>query len=140
METGHRIEDGRWRRLRDDIPSWVDGRLLEWVKWTRTNGNTLGWPPRTLLARIIEEGWHGASQPGQRPTDEIPADVMEVDQIVARMMPRLRRVLKAYYLSGLPVSVKARALRLSEKTFRVRLEAARFYVLAALEHRGFKVP
>ncbi len=132
---GTEADECRWHRRRDGVPSHIDARILQWVQWTRGPVVAIGWPPRTILARVIEEGFHGASQVGDRPTPEMPADVLEVDRIVAKMHPRLARALRAVYLSGLPMEVKARQMRLSVSTLRNRVESARWYIAAALTHK-----
>lgn len=126
----------RWHRRRDGVPDEIDARILQWVQWTRGAVTPNGWPARTVLARVIEEGAHGSSQSGNRPEPEMPANVLEVDRIVARMHPRLRRALRAVYLSALPVEIKAKQMHLSVSTLRNRVESARWYIAAAIEHRN----
>jgi hypothetical protein len=42
----------------------ADAALEHWAAWAKSALSSIGWPPRTLLARIIECGVLGAAQRG----------------------------------------------------------------------------
>jgi hypothetical protein len=93
--------------------AYADSRLDAWASWVRSSQNA--WPPRTLLARIIEEGASGASQ--GTPNSNMPHHVLQTDRAVAQIEDRLRRTVKVYYLTHASSEIKAAALHVSRATF-----------------------
>lgn len=104
-------------------------RLEAWARWSRekTPG---GWPDRTILGRLIEEG-PGAGHSSTAPT-EIPAAIAEIDRAVAHLTGDDRRVIREYYLRWEPREVLARRLRLTPKRLDGILNRARWRIVGFL--------
>jgi hypothetical protein len=108
--------------------AYADARLDAWASWVRGSQNS--WPPRTLLARIIDEGASGASQ--GTPVDNMPLQILQTDRAVARIEDRLRRTVKVYYLTHSSSEIKAAALHVSRATFWRLVERAQVAVQVQL--------
>src|SRR6185312_11737607 len=105
--------DARRLNHMDSQTKLVHARLEEWGKWTRES--LRGWPPRTLLARLIEEG-PGAAQEG-RPPVSLPPQVAVTDRAVAHLGAIDRRVIETYYLRWEPMEVMARRTGMRVRQF-----------------------
>ena len=108
--------------------AYADQRLAAWATWVR--GNETAWPPRTLLARIIEEG-AGAAHGGAVQT--MPEVIGETDRAVAKIPRDLRLVIKVYYLTHAASEVKAARCRISRATFWRRVERGQIAVFDQLD-------
>ena len=101
------------------------------AQWARS-GTLRAWPASTVLARLIEQGPHGAQCSSPPPT-EMPAYIVQVDYVVARLVRPDRRVIRKYYLEWAPPEVMAKALRMERNAFQLAVRRARWHVLIALE-------
>lgn len=116
--------------MSDDVKR-VHGRLTEWARWARDRPVT-GWPERTLLARLVEDGITGASQSGPPPvgaSDEVAA----TDAAVRALGEIDRKVIENYYLRWEPTESLARRCRMREREFANVLRRARWRVLGFME-------
>jgi len=104
-------------------------RLEAWAKWSRERIST-GWPERTILGRLIEEG-PGASHSSGAPT-AIPDAIAEMDRAVGHLTGDDRRVIREYYLRWEPREVLARRLRLTPKRMDGILNRARWRLVGFL--------
>lgn len=104
--------------------------LEEWARWAREGAAQMGWPRATLLARVMEQGFSGAAQPG--PTPEMPEEVLRVERAVLALKDIERKVVRKHYLYWQPVEVSARHCHMSANRFRVLLHRARTQVAKAL--------
>jgi DNA-directed RNA polymerase specialized sigma24 family protein len=112
----------------------VHCRLEAWGKWSR-DCHIPAWPEATLLARVIEEGPHGAFSSGKPPI-HMPDSVAHVDAAVCRLGEVDRRVIRKYYLEWAPTEALARAVRMNVRQFKAVLHRARWRVagyLSAIE-------
>lgn len=110
----------------------VHARLERWGKWARENLH--GWPPATLLGRVIEQGLSGASQSG-RPPISMPADIADTDAAVARLGAIDKGVIVEYYTRWAPPEMiwkRCRGIR-SLSNFRAVLKRSRWRIGAFLE-------
>lgn len=110
--------------------AYADQRLDAWASWVR--GNQVAWPPRTLLARIIEEGVSGASQ-GASGVVSMPEVVAQTDRAVARIPRTLSKVIKIYYLVHAASEIKAARCHCSRRTFWRRVEQGQLAVYRELD-------
>lgn len=115
----------------------VDERLCEWGEWARRNGHAGPvWPERTLLGRMIDEGW-GAVQNKQTPTDPNPK-AEECDQAITRLNGIRKKVIKVAYLTHQRYStdIQRRKLNMSRHKWYTLLRESKVIVGAAL---GYEV-
>lgn len=119
------------RRL-DDLLKPVDNRLHEWGVWARKSGVVLGWPSRTTLGRVIEEGYTGAAY-GAQPVS-MPPEIAEVDAAVATIPGRRHAVLLISYVycPALPAEYQRRQLRVGRHEWRGLLRDGRLLVAQQL--------
>jgi hypothetical protein len=107
----------------------VHVRLEQWAAWANSGLESIGWPPSTLLGRMIDQGPTGAAQQGSPPIT-IPDEIAEVDSAVARLEPIDKGVISAYYLNWAPPEVLwmgCIGVR-SAHSFRVILKRARWRI------------
>ena len=110
---------------------FADHALEAWARWTHTATDGLGWPRRTLLAKIMEEGFTGAAQGS--PHVEMPDLVLFTERAVLRLVPPERKVILKHYLNWEPVEVSARRCHMSPGRFRTLLHRARRDIAAYLD-------
>lgn len=110
--------------------AYADQRLDAWASWVR--GNQAAWPPRTILARIIEEGLSGAAHGGPG-VATMPEVVGQTDRAVARISRHLCKVIKVYYLSHASSEIKAARCRISRATFWRHVEQGQIAVYDQLQ-------
>lgn len=115
--------------------------LEQWAKWVRDALSGVGWPERTLLARLIEYGAIGcAQQQGGRllicgsilPHDEL---CEWVEAAIMRLSLDERNVIVRVYLHWETDEVSARELGINVGCLRVRLSRARRSVRDYLDGR-----
>lgn len=116
----------------------VDAALEAWARWARRALGDLGWPPMTLLARVIESGVSGAAQQGGTPLEQ--DELCEaVERGILRLSEQERRVIVRCYLHWEPIKTSAEAIGITEGLYRVVLHRARRrvwdYIEGALQHR-----
>lgn len=121
------------RRVPDGLAE-VDAALEAWARWGR--GTVNGWPMRTLLARVIEQGFTGAAQQGA------PVEMSEAVQLVEKAVLRLReierKVIVKHYVNWQAVEVSARSLGMSPGRFRTVLHRARRSVRDYMDGAGLR--
>jgi DNA-directed RNA polymerase specialized sigma24 family protein len=110
----------------------VDAALEAWARWARSGLSGLGWPPSTLLARIIEGGVTAAAQKGgvAIERDEL---CETIERAILRLHERERRVLVRWYMHWEPLQVSADSMSMSASLFRLVLHRARQRVADYLE-------
>ena len=110
---------------------WVKDELREWGY--QLSRQPKGWPPLTLLGRIIELGPVGAMAGGKR--DFVPKGIsigksLKTHRIVLSMPDDLREVVYVKYAErGITDRERARMLNLSRRSFYSRLECAHYFFL-----------
>lgn len=104
-------------------------RLEMWAKWARDKAPN-GWPERTILGRLIEEG-PGASQ-SSHTTSDMPEGIAETDRAVGHLPDEDRKVVRQYYLHWAPRDVMARKLRMPLTKFDSVLNRARWRICGYL--------
>lgn len=100
----------------------VDALLEQWAKWGK-EGSGLGWPPITLLGKVMTQGFAGAAQPG--PVPEMSEAVQIAERAVLRLKEIERRVVIKHYVYWQPVEVSARYCHMSSGRFRALLHRSR---------------
>lgn len=104
--------------------SYADACLERWARWGRAATASMGWPPLTLLARVIEQGFTGAAQvnPHEADVDDI---ILMTEGAVLALTVRERRVVLRFYMRWEPPQAAALSLGMDEGTFRRLLHVAR---------------
>lgn len=119
----------------------ADAALEHWAAWARSALSSMGWPPRTLLARIIECGVLGAAQRGSGIL-LIVGSMIEYDELCAwveagvmRLTLPERNVIVRTYMHFESPEASARELGISAANFRQVLYRARRSVRDYLDGR-----
>ncbi len=107
----------------------VDTMLEAWARWGKSA--LPGWPPKTLLAKVIECGFTGAAQGA--PLPEMDEAVQAVERAVLRLTEAERRVLTKHYVAWEPGIASARELGITYDSFRQILKRARSRVADYLD-------
>jgi DNA-directed RNA polymerase specialized sigma24 family protein len=102
----------------------IEGRLTRWGRLARGRCEDLGIPERSVLGRMIEEGF-GAGQVSDWSSRHLPDDVVEVDRAVAGLPKRYKRAVRVHYLTDLPTMVKAQLLHTSRRSFYLLVSAGK---------------
>lgn len=110
----------------------TDAALEAWARWGHSVLAGIGWPARTLLARIIEQGIRGAAQEGCRLVEADEAMEL-VERAVLRLTPIERATICRHYFYWQPPEVSARYCGMSANHFGVVLHRARRSVRDYLE-------
>ena len=135
ITTSTDARDGRVLSAMSQPSKVAHARLLVWGKWSR-EGMPTAYPAKTLLARVIEEGPHGAFSAG-RPPISMPEDIETVDRIVGKLGDIDRRVLRVAYIDPwAPAEGMARKVRMGVREFQRVLQRARqrvYFGLMAVE-------
>lgn len=120
-----------------DKPSFAfaDYALERWARKAAGDLTALGWPPVTLLGRIIEFGISGAAQPGAKVL-EIDELFQATDMAISRLSEQEKLVVCTHYAGTWKTEkVSAYKIGLSHDTFRKALQFARSKVQSYLEGR-----
>ena len=110
---------------------WVKDELREWGY--QVSRKPSGWPPLTMLGRLIELGPVGVMAGGVR--DFVPKGIglgksLKTHRVVLTMPLDLREVVYMKYVErGIVDKERARKLNLSRRTFYARLECAHYFFL-----------
>lgn len=119
----------------------ADAALEHWAAWAKSALSSMGWPPRTLLARVIEYGVLGAAQRssgvllvvgGMIEYDELCA---WVETAVMRLTLAERNVIVRAYMHYETPEKSARELSMTASNFRQVLYRARRSVRDYLDGR-----
>lgn len=110
----------------------TDAALEAWARWGHSVLAGIGWPARTLLARIMDQGIRGAAQSGCRLVEA--DEMMElVERAVLRLTPKERETICRHYFYWQPPEVSARYCGMNPNYFGVVLHRARRRVRDYLE-------
>jgi len=119
-----------------EMIDWVKDELREWGY--QVSRKPKGWPPLTLLGRIIELSPAGAMATGKR--DFVPKGIsmgksLKAHRIVLAMPHDLREVaFVKYAVRGITDKQRAQKLNLSRRIFYTRLECAHYFFLGNTGH------
>lgn len=115
---------------------WVDEALKEWARDKRRieYGNE-GWPPRSVLGKLIEEGVTGAAALKfvQHHPEVLTGESLNVNRGVCKLPEDLRTVLFAHYMVRGPVKHKAFTLGISRDAYYRQLDKAHERLATHLE-------
>lgn len=118
----------------------ADAALEHWAAWAKSALSAVGWPEKTLLARVIEYGVLGAAQRGGG--TPVVGMVVEYDELCAwveeavmRLAIDEHRIITYVYLGNMPPEIAAKELGISRGTFDSRLSRARRSVRDYLDGR-----
>lgn len=119
----------------------ANAALEHWATWAKSSLTGMGWPPRTLLARIIEFGVLGAAQRGSGCL-LVVGSLVDYDELCAwveasvmRLALMERNVIVRAYLHYETPETSARQLGVSAENFRQILYRARRSVRDYLDGR-----
>lgn len=129
MRVAVEVRDRRTMNNMDPETKAVHIRLEQWGAETRQRLN--GWPEKTLLGRLIEQGPMGAPQAGSPPV-ELSDPAARIDVCVAKLCQIDQRALKLYYQQQIARESLARQLRMRERQAQNVLRRARWRVQAHL--------
>jgi hypothetical protein len=110
----------------------IDAYMMRWASWVGKQFAELGFPAKSMTARMIE--WHeiGLEREKLYPScgkDKAPGGVMLIDRAVARMPPVLRDITFIEYFSGeQTLEVKAKKAGLLVYRYKQRAQAALWHV------------
>jgi hypothetical protein len=131
-EVSVKIErDGRTMNNMDPETRTIHIRLERWGKATRA-GIENGWPPSTMLGRMIDQGPMGAAQTGRPPTSLSEED-QRTDAAVAKLCDIDRKALTCYYQGWMTVDMLAKRLSMRVRQAQNVLRRARWRVGAHLD-------
>jgi len=132
----------RGRPFSSSCPDWLE-HMCE--AWGRSVHHLLfgdsGWPARTMLGRIMDEGFTGAAATNfvQHHPEVMTGEALEVSCAIKRIpSEELRTVLFAHYVIRKPVKAKAAKLGMERSTYYAKLDKA--HSRLSLELVGQKTP
>jgi hypothetical protein len=129
--------------LREAEPEMADAdsALEHWAAWAKSALSSMGWPPRTLLARVIEYGVLGAAQRSSGSL-LVVGGLVEYDELCAwveaavmRLTLTERNVIVRAYMHYETPETSARELGMTGSNFRQVLYRARRSVRDYLDGR-----
>jgi hypothetical protein len=134
VRTGVKVEvvterDRRTMNNMDPETKAVHIRLEQWGAETREKHT--GWPPVTMLGRLMKQGPMGASQTGNPPTALSP-QAANVDGCVAKLCQIDQRAIKLYYQGWIAREALAKQLCMRERQAQNVLRRARWRIAAHL--------
>lgn len=118
---------------------WVHHACLEWGRAKRRiMDGTEGWPTRSMLGRLIEEGACGASQPGMirnRYPEVMLGNALQVSIALTRMAASHRMeiqclVVSAHYVAPGCAPVKAQLIDIAIKDYWKKLHEGHIFIAA----------
>lgn len=119
----------------------ADSALEHWAAWAKSALSSMGWPPRTLLARVIEYGVLGAAQRSSGSL-LVVGSMVEYDELCAwveaavmRLTLAERNVIVRAYMHYETPERSAQELAMSASNFRQILYRARRSVRDYLDGR-----
>jgi hypothetical protein len=119
----------------------ADAALEHWAAWAKSAMTSMGWPPRTMLARIIEFGVLGAAQRSSGSLIVV-GGLIEYDELCAwveaavmRLTLSERNVIVRAYMHYETPEKSARELSMTASNFRQVLYRARRSVRDYLDGR-----
>ena len=116
---------------------YLDERIEEWADWVvRLDNHGLGYPHRTLEARLRDEGGVLISGTGYYcPPGNERAE--EIERFIAELHKRneeLAIALRVYYLETGFTKHKAKKIKLSVTQFKIYVRMARMWLAGKLSH------
>ena len=112
----------------------VDYAIEVWARHVMGGLSHLGWPKRTLLARLIDQGPTGAAHvAGGAPVDSWPELVLIFERGVLRLKQIERKVLITHAFYNQPPEVSARYCCMSYGRYRTILHRVRRDLAAYLD-------
>ncbi len=110
---------------------YVEYRLGEWAKWAYMGDFGIGYPPKTIIAKMLEDG--GIREQGKRGklTEPEHPSAEEMDAIILELVRDnrvLAQVLMAVYLTRGSMKEKTKIFNTSYKTLRVKLDLAKHWL------------
>lgn len=117
---------------------WIDEALKGWARAKRRLifGQD-GWPPRSVLGKLIDEGVTGAAalKYVQHHPEVLTGEALTMNGLLQRLPEELRTVIFAHYVVKLPAARKARVMGLSRDAYYKQLDKGheRLAVFYALE-------
>ena len=117
------------------VKEWLEPMIDTWAGQTRYLLHGVdGWPLRTVLARVIEEG-AGASHsaPNQRTFEVYRRDGLAIRRAMEGMPLLQRQVFVAHYLADGHAAEKAKILGLSKARYWAILDTAYYYIAGHIE-------
>lgn len=128
--------------------TWVDEECRAWAahyRWLRYGSS--GWPPRSLLGKLIEEGPGAGSGSfvARAPLKEDPPAYRNITLALRRMadtheMEKPRDVVVAHYVYGGNAKSKAPLLRISLPQYWQQLHTAHAFICACAPSDDAAVP
>lgn len=117
------------------VKEWLEPMIDAWVGQSRhlLYGKG-GWPLRTVLARVIDDG-AGASHsaPNQRTFEVYHRDGLTIRRAMEGMPLLQRQVFVAHYLAHGNASEKAKILGLSKSRYWAILDTAYYYLAGRID-------
>lgn len=126
------VSDPSCRRL-DPFLVPVHKRLVAWAAWLHTyyenEARRLGWPKRTIIARLMREGPSAAAQ-ASTPAMHMPPEIEEVEQAVVSLRGIRGRVIRIFYVfcNDWPVEAQRGVLNMTQKKWERTLGEGRVLV------------
>jgi len=130
--------DGRNHPKLEGVAGEADVALEAWARWAKQVLGNLGWPPWTLIAKVIEFGVYGAAARGGMSSQHDSDQFCEcVEKIVMQLRQEDREVIVMQYMRWQPIEVSSKLCGMSPGRFRTVLHRARREVGHRLE--GIKI-
>ena len=121
--------------------SWVHCALKDWGRaqwWLMFKGD--GFPTRTMLGKLMEEGAHGASS--SQYTREFPEVLMGENLVVGNAVKTLsevpRAIISAHYVIRLPARTKYTRAGISREMYYDTISNAHIQIANAIEAQDVK--
>lgn len=108
----------------------IEARLWDWADWAKRRADGVGWPPRNVLARFVDDGGilSHATGGGLRRLLEADPDIARTEAAVLavrRVSERLYRALLLRLLTGGTDAQRAARAGISEAAFESRWRRAK---------------
>lgn len=103
---------------------WIREMLYVWARHVRGPVVFIGWPPESILARMMREG-AGAGESSARVKQPFPLDVQRVENAVVKLPQELREaIVVKYVLRGMSDQQRAKDMCMPCRRFRYLLGCA----------------
>lgn len=103
----------------------VDAVLEAWARWAKSALSGIGWPPESLIYKIIKYGARGAAQQSGIRMVETDRLCEVVDAAITKLPSEERQVLIRHYMDPAPDCVSARIMWISPSWFSEQLTRAK---------------
>ncbi len=115
--------------------TYLEERLNEWADWiVRYNAYGVGYPHKTIEARLREEGGILISGTGQfhPPTNPRAEEIERCLTVLNEQIPKLANAVRAYYLEPGLIKHRAKKAGCSYSQFRVLVDMAKVWLKGRL--------